>query len=468
MDSPIKNFIQKYSPVKLRDKPLPAPPRHSSRNDHIESALQPTSGNTSPSKLGNHKDNPTKSRLRSLLSRRQLHAPASPSPPRRPRSPSRSPGGIRKSFRNRTGSNDLRRLSKKVSELEAQLKATKKELKNVSTHPSRHTSRPTSVEREQILDAERLRRQLATVREAQHGGFTKELLQQSYRDRHGMCRSLACKSTDDLGRAVREQAALEEDSSSDDEVDNDNREPTPHIQQHMFGVHLERGNTSKALRSSLRRKSWNQIQTTLASERDQDRKRPQDFQEEVPPIEERKVKRARRASSFDDFAYARDKELPPIRGSPASFAMDGAPVSSLRRVSAPQNQYTEPQTASNPSTRRVSAPQPKSHHRGRKSLPNPPIEILQVPKLEPPRESFSGQPRKSGHRRRNSLVITLAEVNNALNSSPDRPQTRGMQVGSSSDNWTAIPHSPERRGCGGSPSRLERVEEEYEWDEEVF
>lgn len=464
MDSPIKNFLQKYSPIKLRDKPLPAPPRPSSR---VENPLQPTSGNTSPSKSGN-KDNHPKSLFRSLLSRRQPHAPPSPSPPRRQRSPKRSPGGIRKSLRKRTGSQDLGRLSKKVSALEAQLAATKKELKTISTHTSRHPSRPTSVEREQILDAERLRRQLAAVREAEHEGLAEELLQQSYRDRHGVYRSLACKSTDDLGRAIREQEALEEDSSSDDEVDDDSKDPPARIQQHVLHESLRGNGLSNARRSSLRRKSWNHIQATLASERDNDRKRRQETQEEIPPAAERKVKRARRASSFDDFAYARDKELPPIKGSPASFTKADAPSSSMRRVSPPPTQATEPNVVSALSTRPMKAAQPKSHHRTRKSLPNPPIEILQVPKLEPPVESISAQPRKTGHRRKSSLVISQDEVDDALGSSPDRPQTRGKQVGISSDNWTAIPHSPERRSRGGSPSRLERVEEEYEWDEDVF
>lgn len=448
-ESPLKQFIHRYSPVKRRDKPLPEPPVAQTLADTRARILRSTSGNASPSKPVAADKQDTKSRLRAIFNKRPQNKALSPtSSRRRSQGAPKSPHGIRKSFRTRGGSQDLRRLNKKVSELEAQLRATKEELKNKSTH----TSRPTSVEREQILDAEKVRQQLASVREkdSRYSGLAEHLLSQSYRDRNGVHRTLACKSTDDLGRAVREQAELEADSSEDESPPSQPTIRTHHSNksQPMLSLAVdEEFEEHKQRRSSLRRKSWNHIQTQLESERESVKRR-QDASHQVDTADQPRSKRVRRASSYDTHTIALDKELPPIQESPASSTF-----AKFEFPGQPPEQRSKPV-----STARM--------HRSRKSLPNPPTETLIVPKLSPPTEELPKQPRKSNHRRRQSIIISQDDVEEAL--SPVRPQTRGKQDLGSSANWTThAPMSP-GRGCGGSPSRLERVEEEYEWDEDVF
>jgi len=456
-DSPLKQFIQRISPVKRRDKPLPDPPASSKHSAPQPKVLKPISSNTSPSKPTATSKTNTKSRLRSFLGKRQTEKPASPpsSSHRRSQATHRSPHGIHKSIRNRHGSQDLRRLTQKVSDLEAQLKATKRELKNVSTH----TSRPTSVEREQILDAEKLRRQLASVRkdEKRYDGLAEHLLSQSYRDRNGVYRTLACKSTDDLGRAVREQEALEADSGEDEDEARVVNLPGSRNSKSQDCITLVADGDlqdQKQRRSALRRKSWNHIQTQLESERELERgKRRVNSTREDDPAGQPYAKRSRRSSSFDVSTLARDKDLPPIKDSPMSMTQDQPDIT-------PEPSQPVPKPIKNTSA-----------HRSRKSLPNPPTEILAVPKLSPPIEAAPKQPRKGNHKRRQSIIISRDEVDEAL--SPERPRTRGKQISEQSVNWTThassthAPPSPGRK-CAGSPSRLERVEEEYEWDEDVF
>lgn len=457
-ESPIKHWIHKYSPVKRRDNPLPAPPSSKPSSERASRALQPTSANTSSHKSANH----PKSRLRSIFSKDQLNVSEPPSPPRRTQHSQPSPHGIRKSLGRRHDSRDLRRLSQKVSSLESQLKEARNEIKSISTHTSRNTSRqpsrPTSVEREQMLDAEKLRRQLSTVQEDRYDGLAEHLLSQSYRDRQGAYQTLACKSTSDLGRAEQEQADLEADEESYDLQDNIYRS-LRHRRDPSRESQADKADEA-ARRSKLRQRSWDQIQTTLSSERDQDRKRRHSSVPEVD-VNRKPAKRSRRASSFNDFSSRRDKELPAIRGKPADQPR-------------PQGHDTSSNTKS--TLRRVSGPSStREAHGRRKSLPNPPLELVDIPRLEPPKPSnpssdqSNTQPRKGQHRRRQSQVISRDDVEEAFGN--ERPQTRGKQgeASTSSSNWTTHPPSP-RRGCN-SPSRLERVDEEEEdfvWDEDVF
>lgn len=481
-ESPVKQWLQRHSPVKRRDKPLPIPPCSQSALSYSDRALQPTSANISPSKHQADSANNPKARLRSFLSKDHLKADAHAPPPRHPKKVQRSPHGIRKALHRRRETRDLRTLADKVHKLEDQLRDTKREIKNFSTNTSRQTSRrpsrPTSVEREQLLDAERLRRQLTAAKEDQYDVLAEHLLTQSYRDRNGNYQPLAWKSTDDLSRAAAEQADLEADEDPEDADDTtyDTLKRVPNGARPLpdpasFGTQ----------RSKLRRHSEANIQSHPITERYPDHKRRQTSvpDSHYASTDNKPSKRSRRASSFDEFAHARDKELPLIQGSPAPTL---------------EEDNKTPATKTKGSLRRLSAPSSsiKPSRRKRKSLPNPPMEILSVPRLSPPTskddpgdsDSSSNQPRKSNHRRRQSQVISRTEVDEALGEqSPARPMTRGKQGDaasgsaartSSSSNWTVhapsandSPASSPRRSAR-SPSRLDRVEEEFEWDEEVF
>ncbi|KAB8342908.1 hypothetical protein FH972_022505 [Carpinus fangiana] len=130
--SPIKSWMQKHSPIKSRNKPLPVPPRQAEPSPTRKPIAQ-ISGNARPDHIS--KNDKPRRRLGSLF--RSTDKLSAAQPPHSTKT---------HHYTQSAPTNDLRGLSAKVSSLEEQLKEAREQLDSFasSSRRSRHDTRPPS------------------------------------------------------------------------------------------------------------------------------------------------------------------------------------------------------------------------------------------------------------------------------------------------------------------------------------
>lgn len=167
-ESGLKAWVQKHSPVKSRNKPLPPPPPPEA-DSPIRKPMREVSGNEASGK--------TPSRLRAFLNKKLPSQPPSPAKHEytKPTVPAetlhRSP--IRRSLRNRSHKGpDVAHLTTKVTVLEAQLQAARRELEKAAGKRSNQGHRSVSDEINRAIEE----KQRSLGRGDRYNGVVESLL----------------------------------------------------------------------------------------------------------------------------------------------------------------------------------------------------------------------------------------------------------------------------------------------------
>lgn len=435
--------MQRFSPSKSRDKPLPLPRRLSNGQEQSQ-PLTDVSNNRSPTKLANSglrallrygQTAAQKTSRYSTLNRRRSMVPSlgihnSPRPP------------MRKSYERSLEDVHLEVLSEQVSDLEAQLQKARREIHDVS----RQKSYPTPIFKHnlQVDPAERNKRRHSSSHSQQHGSLTKDTSQHGYYTRHSTAKTLTYKSTDDVSREPHEDEILDRKQMIDD------------------GQTTLSPGSLKRKRSELRQASWDKMQRHLQEQN----------------------------ASARVLRYGRQtkRNCPPTGNIVQSSQRD------VTLLNMNYNQASdEPSNTFQISMIRTAHSLSHKKMLANKTLPEPPHETASAEPLEPSIATESGEwvvfplppqqrrrhslaiqstsngiplQKRSSHRRRSSLIIARDDINDLID---EHERMTRIQTPEKTQHFRnkSLPPSPSRRGCP-SPIRLDSVEEEFEWPEDVF
>lgn len=233
-ESGLKAWVQKHSPIKGRNKPLPPPPPPPVDDSPARKPMKELSGNEAGGK--------TPSRLRAFLNKKLPSNPPSPSKQEHVRTVitaetlRRSP--IRRSLRQRIHKvPDVNKLTTKITVLEAQLEAAKRELQSAA-RPGPPAGRSVSDEINRAIEE----KQRSLGAGDRYNGVIESLLG----NRSASKRSISSKAPQlDLDWAYADYLAAE-----------DGYEPTV--------AAIETPTSWRGSRSAVRNAGWSQIQAHIA------------------------------------------------------------------------------------------------------------------------------------------------------------------------------------------------------------